>query len=130
MFVRFVTDLLDYHSHQKLGVIRAANYFEEQMDYADWAHLELLVVWLNRNLRVPRRFSRSRRRHAQKKAICWFKDAAERPLSKVRQIASILERYEIQTKMLKTNRPGYIVYEDDAQVAAIPFRDTVVAPCG
>lgn len=130
MYVRFVTGLRDYHSHQQMGVIRAAWYVEDQMGYADWAHLEWLVCWLNRNLRVPHRFSRSRKRHAQKKAICWFKDAAERPLRKVRQIAAILERYDVSTQMLTTTRPGYIVYEDDFQVAAIPFRDTVKAPVG
>jgi hypothetical protein len=128
MYVRFVTDLRDWRSHQKLGVIRAAWSLEDQMDCADWDHVELLSSWLDRNLRVPHRFSRSRKRHAQKKAVCWFKDVAARPLSKVREIAAILERYNVATRMLKTNRPGYIVYEDDFQVAAIPFRDTMRAP--
>ena len=27
-------------------------------------------------------------------------------------------------EIVKTRRPGYILYEDDHQVAAIPFRDT------
>jgi hypothetical protein len=26
-------------------------------------------------------------------------------------------------RMIKTRRPGYIVYEDDDQIAAEPFRD-------
>lgn len=124
MYMRFVTNLRDYRSHQSLGVIRAAHRFEERMDYYDWAELQTLICWLDIYLRVPRRFSRSRKRHAQARAICWFKDAAARPLGKVRQIAAILQRYDVATKMLTTNRPGYIVYEDDAQVAAIPFRDT------
>jgi hypothetical protein len=128
MYVRFVTDLRDWRSHQKLGVIRAAWYFQDAIPHHDWAHLKTLFCWLDCNLRVPRRLSRSRKRHAQKKAICWFKDAAERPLGKVRQIAAILQRHEIATNMLTTNRPGYVVYEDDAQIAAIPFRDTVMAP--
>lgn len=28
------------------------------------------------------------------------------------------------TFVVRTGRPGVVVYEDDAQVAAVPFRDT------
>jgi hypothetical protein len=28
------------------------------------------------------------------------------------------------TFMVRTQRPGFVVYEDEIQVAAVPFRDT------
>lgn len=37
---------------------------------------------------------------------------------------SILEAYGLLTEMIKTDRPGYVVYEDEHQVTAFPFRDT------
>jgi hypothetical protein len=39
-------------------------------------------------------------------------------------MAALLERCGIPTEMLRTWRPGYVVYEDAYQVVAVPFRDT------
>ena len=36
----------------------------------------------------------------------------------------ILEKHGIVVEMLETERPGYVVYEDDVQVVAEPFSDT------
>jgi hypothetical protein len=36
----------------------------------------------------------------------------------------LLERHGVRTEVLRTDRPGYVVYEDEYQVAAIPFRGT------
>jgi hypothetical protein len=33
----------------------------------------------------------------------------------------MLERCGILTEMLRTDKPGYVVYEDKYQVAAVPF---------
>lgn len=37
-------------------------------------------------------------------------------------MAAILEEYGVPTRTLTTERPGYVVYEDDFQVVAEPFR--------
>ena len=65
-----------------------------------------------------------RRRNAQKKAICWFKDSSYRCITKAKEIVAILERNRIATATFVTRKPGYIVYDDYHQIAAIPFRDT------
>ena len=44
----------------------------------------------------------------------------------MREYQRVLEAYDIRLEMLRTERPGYIVYEDDHQVVAYPFADT---PC-
>ena len=54
--------------------------------------------------------------------MCWFKPAAREHILRIRDIVAILENHGVTTKMLVTRRPGYVVYEDEHQVAAIPFR--------
>jgi len=34
----------------------------------------------------------------------------------------ILERHGIYVKMIRTDKPGYVIYEDDWQLVAEPFR--------
>ena len=55
-------------------------------------------------------------------AVCWFKSTAHECIAKLRDAVSILEQYDIAIQMLTTDKPGYIVYEDEFQVAAVPFR--------
>jgi len=81
-----------------------------------------LLCWFGENLKVPRRFSKSG--FAPERAICWFKSSAQMHIAAAWELADILEQNDILVRALKTERPGYIAYEDDAQVAAIPFRDT------
>jgi hypothetical protein len=40
-------------------------------------------------------------------------------------LAVLLEHHGIATKKIRTDRPGYVVYEDAFQVAAVPFNDTL-----
>jgi len=42
----------------------------------------------------------------------------------MRELASILEGHGISVELLQTERPGYIVYEDNYQVTAEPFIET------
>jgi len=37
------------------------------------------------------------------------------------QLCALLKHKDIQVEILRTDRPGYIVYEDEFQVATIPF---------
>ncbi len=39
-------------------------------------------------------------------------------------LAGVLKELDYEVRILKTARPGYVLYEDDDQVGAIPFRDT------
>lgn len=80
--------------------------------------------WFNENLQVPTKFSRSSSSRAENKAISWFKDSAEESISKMREVRDILEVHGIVVYMIRTSRPGYIVYEDEIQIVAEPFADT------
>jgi hypothetical protein len=77
---------------------------------------------LNLHLHVPDRFARSRRPGARGAAVCWFKAGAAWQIALAREVCALLAQHDVASRMLRTDRPGYIVYEDDAQVAAEPFR--------
>src|SRR5204862_8175295 len=109
------------NSHHLTGVFQAAFDLRDRGLLAhgegDW--LKYLSQWFDRHLPVPRRFSRSRRPHAFANAVCWFRPDADRHLDRVRQLAALLERHGVATHRLRTERPGYVVYEDAFQVAAV-----------
>jgi hypothetical protein len=39
-------------------------------------------------------------------------------------IAAILHAHGVEVEAIRTERPGYVVYEDKHQVAAEPFKET------
>jgi hypothetical protein len=44
----------------------------------------------------------------------------------MRELVALLEHKAIALEELRTERPGYVVYEDEFQVAAMPFgSDTI-----
>jgi hypothetical protein len=124
MYVRFVTELRDEKTSHHVGVFRSVWPLEERIAKEDVEQIEALLAWFRKWLRVPDRFARSKKTHAHKKAICWFKDSSFRCISKAKEIVAILEKNGIETRRLVTRKPGYIVYEDYHQIAAVPFRDT------
>ena len=127
MFVRFVVLEQDESSHRLMGVFQAAFSLRDRglLDSTERHGFENLRQWFNDHLPAPERFCRSRGRQAHRQGICWFKADAVEHLGKIRELVALLERHGITTRRLRAERPGYIVYEDDFQVAAVPFRDTI-----
>jgi hypothetical protein len=41
----------------------------------------------------------------------------------MRDLVALLESKDVQTRAISSNRPGIIVYEDDLQIVAVPFRE-------
>lgn len=83
------------------------------------------MEWFDANLKKPTKFTSSKPPYYRKenKAISWFKDSADVHISKLREVLSILDNHEIHFEMIKTETPGYIVYENNHQVVAEPFFD-------
>jgi hypothetical protein len=92
-------------------------YEEEQYD--------ALYEWFRKNLKKPRSFTRSSKPHAKKVALSWFKDTALEHIAKMHEVAHILRSHGVDVEILRAERPGYVVYEDQYQVAAEPFQETV-----
>jgi hypothetical protein len=82
--------------------------------------------WFDDRLEKPTRFTTSKPPNYRKpnKAISWFKDTATDNLSHIRDLMGILENHGIAVQMLKTDRVGYVVYEDEFQIVAEPFSET------
>jgi hypothetical protein len=55
--------------------------------------------------------------------VCWFKPTATEHIAKVREMSCILEQNGLYVRVIKEQRPGYVVYEDEYQVVAEPFAD-------
>ena len=127
MFVRVTVLHKHEESHQPMGVFQAACRLRDRgrMKPADELRHDEILRWFNLHLPIPGRFSRSHRRHAACKAICWFRKQAVDHIGMLRNLATLLERHGLATRTVHTAKPGYVVYEDDHQVVAVPFRDTI-----
>jgi len=86
-----------------------------------------ILSWFNEYLRRPTRFNRTSskaRFHRATKGISWLKADARVHIDMMREMAVILEEHGHLVDQLETDRPGYVVYEDDHQIVAEPFADT------
>jgi len=130
MYIRFITGEIHNESLLKAGVFQAAYRLRDKSRIPDHekARLRELLKWFDANLEKPNRFTNSKPPYYRKKhkAISWFKDTATEHISKLREILAILDNHDVHFEMIKTDRPGYIVYEYEHQVVAEPFSDSKV----
>jgi len=75
-------------------------------------------------LKRPARLTWSGRPNATERAVTWLKMGAVEHVSRMRQLVTLLEHKDVAVEELRTDKPGYIVYEDEHQVAAVPFSET------
>jgi hypothetical protein len=127
VFIRFVIQKNDIDSGRRQGLFQALSHleYENALLPGEQRQYDEIYQWFRSNLKKPTSFSRSLKPHAKNVAISWFKDTAIEHIAKMRVLASILMAHGIAVELLKTERPGYVVYEDQHQVAAEPFRETV-----
>jgi hypothetical protein len=119
-YVRFVVGRKDEDSHVEQGIFQAAGRALEcrEVGGSDADDLYELRAWFNENLEKPTSFGRDTLRLG----ICWFKTDATEHISRIWQMVQILERHGIYVKKIRTDRPGYVIYEDAWQLVAEPFR--------
>ena len=129
MYLRFAIAEIDKDSNRRLGIFHAARNLCENHTLMSYEEETLLDIrdWFNENLEKPTRFTNSKPPYYRKqsKAVSWFKDTAVEHLEKIRQMAKILDSYGIRVTVFTAERVGYVVYEDEFQIVAEPFRDTV-----
>ena len=124
MFVRFVVAHQHPDTNEPMGIFEAIDLLPRVGRMADWDERRLaeLRLWFRERLPFPDRVARTRRPNATHRALSWFKPSATEHIAQARELAAVLEANDIRTHMLTTDRPGYIVYEDEVQVLAEPFR--------
>jgi len=126
MFIRFVVSQIDPDSGVRQGLYQAAARLRDspEISAADRDLLDEINDWFSKNLEKPTQLSISRRPHGKAQAISWFKASAATHIQRMREFARVLESHDIAVETITSRRPGYIVYEDEFQIAAYPFRDT------
>ncbi len=70
--------------------------------------------WFNAHLKGPKPLN-------DPAAIMWFKSTATEHIARMRALAALLEHKDMSVATFESEKPGYILYEDEYQVAAIPF---------
>ena len=119
-YIRFMIELKDDESNVGRGIFQAAAVAVERgnISGADADELGELRNWFGKNLDRPTSFGRDTLRLG----ICWFKTGAGEHIARIWEMVRILERNGIYVKKIRTDRPGYVVYEDEWQLVAEPFR--------
>lgn len=125
-YIRFSTFKNDDLSHRPQGIFQALFELKDEghMQEHHLIHFENIVAWFNQNLEKPTQFSKSRKKHAQFSGICWYKSSANIHINKMYELVQILKEHFIECDIIQTNKPGYIVYDDDYQIVAEPFVET------
>ena len=128
MYLRFVVPRKHLDSGVRAGIFGAAYAVQRGSDLSPHEREELdgLLGWFNDNLELPFRFNRTKSKgyvSRATKGISWFKASAEEHVTKMHRLAAILEDQGHHVSLIKTTNPGYLVYEDEHQVVAEPFKD-------
>lgn len=123
MFIRFAVKDVDDSSLQQSGIFTAIYGLERegQLSVEEAAWFSEAETWFNTNLKAPDRLQLSNRPGAPRTAITWLKASAVKHVSRMRELVALLRHKDIHVDEFTTERPGYVVYEDDHQVAAVPF---------
>ncbi|MFE0101390.1 hypothetical protein [Streptomyces sp. NPDC059009] len=56
-------------------------------------------------------------------AVAWFKPTATHLLERVPGYLEILAAHGVECRMVRSDDPGRVVYEDDVQVVVVPYGD-------
>jgi len=124
MYIRFTTTENDNRSGKPKGIFTLAyELIDEESLYAeDEKTLKELLGWFGDNLPVPTKFSKNRNDyHKNTLGISWLKPQSTKVVNKFWGLKSILEIAGYHIEVIKTDRPGKIVYEDLHQLVAVPF---------
>jgi len=126
MYIRFVVDQIDCDSGKRQGIYQVIADLQEKGVLYDYEDIIVKDIrkWFSKHLEKPESFTRSSKPHAVNKAISWFKPTAKKHIEKMRQLTTIIEGHGIHVHTISTDRPGYIVYEDEYQITAEPYNET------
>ncbi|MCJ8053514.1 hypothetical protein GB928_016755 [Shinella curvata] len=90
--------------------------------------MEGILAWFRVRLPIPERFNKSTSKGAWRSqataGLSWFKEDAKPAIEKAFELVSLLADYGYPIEVLWTERPGFVVYEDEQQIVAEPFYDT------
>lgn len=120
MFLRFVVGADDEHHRLLTGIITEARILrdENKLEPYEVQRLEELYEWLNAHLPCPP-FSSGQ---FPLDAVAWFKAGAGDFISRMWDFVAIIEGHDVPVRLLKSQNPGKILYEDEYQVLVKEWR--------
>jgi hypothetical protein len=124
LYIRFITEFINEYGETHTGIFSALRFVRE-LDFAqdeDVVVLKRLRKWFNENLEAPDKFSNAKNKNPESISLSWFKDSSKEHIKKIYEIREVLDKYGVVVEVVTTKNPGYIIYEDDYQVSAIPFK--------
>src|SRR5436190_24041412 len=109
-YVRFVVGTNREKPKYQTGVVTSLRLMRDRGKLPDYEmeHVTEIFSWLNTHLPCPP-FSEKK---WSPNAISWFKPSAQGVISKFRELIAILEQHDQFVRMLTTEQPGTILYED------------------
>jgi hypothetical protein len=110
VYLRFVYAKPEKKTRRRIGIVWNTTYSRGAEE------LDAVYTWLKVHLAVPPAevFSNGR-------GLCWFKLEARTCIERVRELASFLEaRRGERIWQVFSRNPGWITYEDEHQVVAVP----------
>jgi len=121
MFIRFVSAEIDERSHVAAGLFCAASDLRELESLPDYEFdaLTELRDWFDEHMDSP--FDHLARDRRYEAAVCWFKPTAREHIARAWELVAILERNDVLIWTIKSQRVGYVHYEDNVQVFARPY---------
>ena len=120
LFIRFVVGGDDEHHRLLTGLITEARLLRDRGELASYEEewLEETYEWFNQNLPCPP-FSTQR---WSSDVASWFKDSAKESIQKMRELSVLLETHGLQVRMLRSENPGLVLYEDQYQVVVSEWK--------
>lgn len=125
MYLRFTTQFVNPYGELETGIFMALRFLRDDHSATkdeDVRKLKQLSVWFDKNLDKPTRFSNASNKNPANISLSWFKDSAKEHIQKVHKLVEILEQYDFVVERVASKNPGYVVFEDEFQISAIPFK--------
>jgi hypothetical protein len=130
VYLRFVYARTVEGLQSREGIFQAATSlaWDPETDAYSYERVQNLRNWFGNKLDVPERFSKSTSKGAadrDAKGLSWFKPTAKEHIAKAFELKAILEENGYAIEVLKESRIGYVTFEDEFQIVAEPFSDTL-----
>ncbi len=130
MYVRFISPQRIKGRRGYYGIFQAALdvVYDDATPYHFYLPLRELLDWFNDHLPCPDNGSftvRSRKRR-QPVGICWFRGDAAEMVGNAHLMAAMLKECDIPISQIATRNPGQLLYRDDYQVVAKPYKETPI----
>jgi len=125
MYLRFTTQFINPYGELETGIFMALKYLRDDHSLTKEEHiikLKELSRWFDKNLEKPTRLSKGTSKYNADISLSWFKDSAQEHIKKMQDFIEIAGHYDMIIERIASKNPGYIVFEDDYQVSAVPFK--------